>query len=183
MAAGLLGTILSLARPSAEHVTRAKAVIIRSVQREAFSEELKCLDQGKRIAKLSPLRKLDPWVDPNGLLKIGGRLSRSQWSQDESKPIIIPGNHHVAMLLVRHYHEEVKHQGRHLTEGAIRAAGFWIIGAKRRISLYSQKCVTCCKLRGKQQEQKMADLPTERLSSVGSLLSLTWVSMFSDHGR
>lgn len=120
----------SLTRPSAEHVVRAKAGIIRSVQCKAFSEELKCLDQGKHIEILSPLRELDPWIDLNGLLKIGGRLGKAQWSQDESKPIIIPGNHHVAMLLIGHYHDEVKHQGRHFTKGAIRAAGFLIVGAK-----------------------------------------------------
>lgn len=92
---------LSPTRRSAEHLARAKTVIIRSVQHQALSEELKCFDQGKRITKLSPLLKLDPRVDTNGLLKIGDRLNRAQWSQGESKPIIIPGNHCVAMLLMR----------------------------------------------------------------------------------
>lgn len=48
-----------------------------------------------------------------------------------------------ATLLVSHYHETVKHQGRHLTEGAIHAAGFWLVGGKHCISslLYSVSLV------------------------------------------
>lgn len=111
----------NLTRPSGKHLARAKTVTIRSAQCEAYSE-LNCVGQ-KNLAKSSPLWKLDPWVDGNGLLKIGGRLRKAQWNQDESKPIVIPGHHHIAMLLVRHYHE-VKHQGRHLSEGVIRAACF-----------------------------------------------------------
>ncbi len=43
-------------------------------------------------------------------------------------------------------------------------AGFWIIGGKRLISSVLHHCVTCRKLRGKMEEQVMADLPPERLN-------------------
>ncbi|XP_075530085.1 uncharacterized protein LOC142563417 [Dermacentor variabilis] len=153
-------------RPSAEHLARAKAAIILSVQKEAFSEEFKSLQRGKRLPKSSPLWRLDPWVDSDGLLRIGGRLGRANhFDQQEQKPIIMPGRHHVTTLVVRHYHEQVKHQGRHFTEGAVRAAGFWIVGAKRSIASYIHICVTCRKLRGRQLQQMMADLPAERLST------------------
>ena len=62
-----------------------------------------------------------------------------------------------------YYHDSVKHQGRHLTEGALRKAGYWLVGAKRAISSFIQKCVICRKLRGKFQEKKMADLPSDKL--------------------
>ncbi|XP_054611777.1 uncharacterized protein LOC129169411 [Dunckerocampus dactyliophorus] len=71
--------------------------------------------------------------------------------------------HHIATLLIRHYHEAVKHQGRHFTEGAVRASGLWLVGGKRPISSIISKCVTCRKLRGKTEQQIMADLPAERL--------------------
>ncbi len=57
----------------------------------------------------------------------------------------------------------MKHQGRHLTEGAIRAAGLWILGGKSLINSVLHRCITCRKLRGKLEEQQMADLPSERL--------------------
>ena len=79
-------------------------------------------------------------------------------------PIIISSKHHVTSLLVRHYHEQTHHQGRHFTEGAIRAAGFWIVGAKRCINKMIHLCVTCRRLRGPTHTQQMADLPEDRLS-------------------
>ena len=82
----------------------------------------------------------------------------------EKTPIIIPGKHHIATLIVRHYHEAIYHQGRHLTEGAIRSAGYWITGGKRLINSILHRCVKCRKLRGKLGHQKMSDLPSDRLT-------------------
>lgn len=50
-------------------------------------------------------------------------------------------------------------------EGAIQAAGYWITGSKRLVSSVIHKCVTCCKLQGRMENQKMADLPVDRLTS------------------
>ncbi len=79
-------------------------------------------------------------------------------------PLILPGHCHITSLLIQHYHKQVKHQGRVFTEGALREAGFWIIGGKRRISSVIFQCVQCRKLRGRILTQKMSDLPPERLS-------------------
>ncbi len=86
-------------------------------------------------------------------------MSSRGLSMNEVHPIIVPGRHHIATLLVSHYHEAVKHQERHLTKGAIRTAGFWLMGAKRCISSLLHGCVTCRRLRGKMEHQQMAALP------------------------
>ncbi|KAI3371610.1 hypothetical protein L3Q82_024181 [Scortum barcoo] len=104
-----------------------------------------------------------PSIDQDQLLRVGGRIEQSGLTVNETHPIIIPGRHHLGTLLVSYYHEAVKHQGRHLTEGAIRAAGFWLVGAKRCISSLLHRCITCRKLRGKTEHQQMAALPAERL--------------------
>ncbi|XP_070206448.1 uncharacterized protein [Littorina saxatilis] len=78
-------------------------------------------------------------------------------------PVVLPKNHHVSTLLVRHYHKNVKHQGRHFTEGALRSNGFWIIGAKRLVQSIIQQCFLCKRLRGKLAHQKMASLPADRV--------------------
>lgn len=80
------------------------------------------------------------------------------------QPIIIPKGHHVATLLVRHFYQRVFHQGRKLTEGAIRATGYWIVGARRLINSVIHNCVICRKLRGEFCSQRMADLPKDRLA-------------------
>ncbi|KAL4009520.1 hypothetical protein ACER0C_003372 [Sarotherodon galilaeus] len=144
--------------------TQARTVIVQTVQHEAFKEELKSLSKGELVSKHSPLRKLDPFLDSDGVLRVGGRTSLSAISWEEKHPIIIPKSNHIATLLVRYYHEQVVHQGRHFTEGAIRSAGLWILGGKRLVSSIIHKCVTCRRLRGSLEKQKMSNLPADRLT-------------------
>lgn len=150
---------------TAEELLKAETLIIKCVQRQTYSKEFSCLAAGKNISKDSPLRKLNPRVDKDGLLRIGGRLNQSALDTGEKMPLIIPGRSHIATLLVRYYHEKVKHQGRVFTEGSVRTAGFWIVGARKCINGILRKCVICNKLRGRAAEQKMADLPPDRLST------------------
>ncbi|XP_073488870.1 uncharacterized protein [Aquarana catesbeiana] len=147
-----------------DELTEAKNVIIRCVQQETYAVTLECLQNRKNIPKNCPLRKLNPFIDNEGLLRVGGRISNAGLDSGESNPIIIPNNH-VASLLVEFYHTQIKHQGRLFTEGALRAAGLWIVGAKRLVSKTIFKCITCRKLRGMFQTQKMANLPADRLST------------------
>ena len=100
----------------------------------------------------------------DGLLRTGGRLRHASMDPAVRNPIILPKQSHVTKLLVSHYHVKVKHQGRLFTEGAVRAAGLWIVAGKRLIGSVLHHCVICRKLRGKLEIQKMADLPPERLS-------------------
>lgn len=147
-----------------EEMTKAKHIILQKAQQAAFEKELSALKAGKPIPKQSPLLTLSP-VLQNDLISIGGRLKHSELENFEKSPIVLPKDSHVSLLLTRHYHEQVHHQGRHLTDGAIRAAGLWIIGGKGLVSSVIHKCITCRKLRGKQEEQRMADLPPERLKT------------------
>ena len=146
-----------------DELAQAKGVIIKSVQREVYSEEFTALSQKRQDLKTSSLAKLNPILE-DGVIRVGGRLKHAELNSDEKNPLILPGNHHVSTLLTRHYHEQVKHQGRHFTEGAVRASGLWIVGGKRLINSTLNKCVMCKRLRGKMEEQKMADLPPERLN-------------------
>lgn len=111
----------------------------------------------------SSISYLLPYLDADGLLKVGGRLNKSGYELLENNSIIIPGKYHVAKLIVLHFHTKVHHQGRHRTEGAVRSAGFWITGPKRVVSAIVQMCVRCRRLRGKTAVQLMSDLPQDRL--------------------
>ncbi|KAK0139185.1 hypothetical protein N1851_024265 [Merluccius polli] len=147
-----------------EELTAAKRFILTSVQRDAYPEEYIALQVDREISRTSAILNLDPSMN-DGLLRIGGRLRHASISPEVRNPIILPKQSHVTTLLVNHYHMKVEHQGRQFTEGAIRAAGLWIVAGKRLISSVLHRCVTCRKLRGRLEVQKMADLPPERLSS------------------
>lgn len=118
------------------------------MQRETYRDEICALTEQKNISRSSVLKKLSPQIH-DGLLTIGGHLRNVSLDQHEKNLIIVPKNNHVTTLLVKHYYQEVRHQGRQFTEGAIRTAGFWIVNGKRLISSILYHCVTCRKLRGR----------------------------------
>ncbi|XP_062619290.1 uncharacterized protein LOC134280860 [Saccostrea cucullata] len=139
-------------------------LLIRLTQQSAYSDEISSLREGTLVSKASLLHRLSPFLNENGILRVGGRLSQSSLPVEQRNPMILPGKAHLTTLLISHVHERVQHQGRLITEGALRNCGYWVIGAKRAISSFIDKCVICCKLRGTLECQKMADLSSDRIS-------------------
>lgn len=148
-----------------ESLRGTEIFVLATVQQEAYAEEVKSLRNGRPLPKSSTLHSLSPYLDGDGLLRVGGRLGKAEHTLglEVVHPAILPKRHHVSTLLARHFHEKVKHQGRHFTEGALRTGGYWIIGAKRLVSSLIHDCLVCKRLRGILMQQKMADLPIERV--------------------
>lgn len=140
----------------------AKLTVIRVVQRDYFSKEIAAIRDKLPLPRSSTILELSPYLDDDGLLRVGGRIRESKLSMLQTNPVIIP-KHHISVLIVRHFHEKISHQGRQLTEAAVRSAGFWLIGGRRFVNSCIHHCVICRKLRGRREEQKMADLPFDRL--------------------
>ena len=116
--------------------------------------------------------ELDPqsWIEDDGffkaedgLIRSGGRLHRSSLSFGRTHPaVLFPGL--AADCLLGYIHATAAaHQGRHITAGAVRDAGYQVLGGKRRIEKLIRECRTCRRLRAKPDEQRMADLPSCRL--------------------
>ena len=87
----------------------AEQLVIKTVQEEEFSEEILSFQRSGQVHKRSSILSLNPFVDEEGLLRVGGRLKQSSPPYDEKHPIMIPKNSHIAVLIIRHYHAMVKH--------------------------------------------------------------------------
>ncbi|PIK48356.1 hypothetical protein BSL78_14757 [Apostichopus japonicus] len=145
-------------------MSRARSIIIRFVEQEIYLEEVTCIIKGRPISNDSPIIKLNPVLDKDGVLSVGGCLPLEYLTQPGKHPVVIPRSNHIAVLIVWHYHQQVAHRGRYITEGAIRTAGYWIVGSKGLVSAIIHKCVICHRLRGTLQTLKMADLPADRVN-------------------
>lgn len=162
-----------------EELRHAEHFIIISVQEESFSKDIEMLrsynlreGSGFEVAKRrrafskgSSIHRLDPFVDDEGVLRVGGRIKRATVLEDVKHPVILPRRGHISQLIIRYFHEKVKHQGRGITLNEIRSSGFWIIGASSAVAYYISKCVVCRRLRAAIQRQKMADLPRDRMKT------------------
>jgi len=91
------------------------------VPRGVYAGEMTCFERKQDLSGSRSLKKLYPVRDKEVLLR--GHISHSNLPTNETYPILIPGKHHLAVLLIHHHHAQVKHQGWHFTEGVVRGSG------------------------------------------------------------
>ena len=144
----------------------AEREIIICVQKQCYPEELHILsesmDSKKTISKSGSLYKLNPIII-DGTLRVGGRLEHSNMNIDAKHQYILPKDHPVSQLIIRHFHDVAGHSGREYVLGLVRRR-FWIIHANSSVRKTLAKCVKCRKIQGNVGQQKMADLPEDRLT-------------------
>lgn len=107
----------------------AEKTIIRCLQYGHFHEELQILCnlqvRGRSLAsrKSSSLHKLDPFVDQDGLICVGGRIRRANVPIDIRHQVIIPQKGHLTNLLIQHHLLKVNHMG-HRMHNKLRQGGY-----------------------------------------------------------
>ena len=160
-----------------EDLQKSEDCLIRMIQNKYFKGELQLLNSIKKedgrvgekkrkatLKKSSSLRKLDPFVDKDGIIRVGGRLRNSTLDVSMKHPVILPRKCKLTIAVVRWIHQKVEHSGRNMTLNELRVEGYWVINGNSIIRSLISKCVRCRYLRGRTGEQKMADLPQERMS-------------------
>jgi len=130
-------------------IAKAEDAIIRRVQRVGYAREV-----NGEFRKSSRIYSLSPFLDNSGILRVGGRTKHH--------PIVLPHFHDVAGLILRHYHN-VSHSGTEWTLSRVREK-FWITNARSKLKSIRASCFVCKRLFGKAATQKMADLPSERIT-------------------
>lgn len=145
-----------------EDLAKAEHAIIVYAQKQEYKTEIASLKGGsKNVPKESSLYKLDPVMDDE-ILRVGGRLSKSALPVESKHPAILSKNMHVSTLILRHIHHQLGHAGRNHMLSKLRQK-HWIINANSAARKIISDCVVCRRNRGKLGEQKMADLPEERV--------------------
>ena len=127
-------------------LNRSLNLIFINVQRNSCKLLLNCMNSNKQFLS-SPFANVSPFLDDEGVVRAGGRLRKSDMPFHQKHPILLPENHHVTQLILSHYHIKTEHQGRHVTLGSIRSAGFYTVRMKRAVRDLIHKCVSCRKLR------------------------------------
>ena len=116
-------------------------------QKDAFAMEYKALSQGKEIANNSVLLNLRPKLGTDGLIRRDGRLNFAEYLPFSANcPMILPTKSWVTGLVVKHYHEKMRHHGVNHTLAAI-SSKHWILCAREAIKEWQNQCAKCKKTR------------------------------------
>ena len=145
---------------------RAEKLLIREVQAEAFPKILK--SSGADCGKL---RTLTPFVDAEGLLRVGGRLQNAGLSYDVQHPLILPSSSHLSVLIIRQAHKVVGH-GRGTNEiWAEVKQRFWILNGREAVKKLAYGCYLCRRQK-ETTSQIMAPLPEGRCRPLKAFMEV-----------
>ena len=104
---------------------------------------------------------LSPFVDKDGVIRVGGRVDKAIISYESKHPTLLPHKHWISLLITRRMHQN-GNLGVAATAAKTRVK-YWIQRVHDLGKLVKLKCVTCRELERKSESQLMSDLPTERL--------------------
>ena len=157
----------------------AENALVRYVQKGHFVKLVEVLEKGTKLTnKVCPwtIRKLDPLVS-DGVLRVGGRLSKAPLDFDARHPIILPADSWFTRLIIAHYHELVGHSGINHTFAALREK-FWVLKGGAAVRSVLAGCWICRRRNSLPGVQKMADLPEARMQMHQPVFFHTGVDCF-----
>ena len=146
---------------SAKEVEEALDMLYRRSQKQYFSKEIQKLENHQDLPHKSPLAPVCPYLDENGVLRVGGRLQNSELAVAATHPVILHRKSQLARLLAEQIHQRALHAGPATTLSLL-SYGHSIIGAKRLVKSVSRACITCRRSYACNAGQKMAPLPACR---------------------
>ena len=152
---------------STDEMIKAEHEIVKYIQMKSFKEEFDSLRLSKQqpskkgTTRSNSLKKLDPVLD-DGLLRVGGRLQRAQLDYDAKHPVILPKKTHVSNLIISHYHQVSGHSGLEHTLSLVRQR-YWIINGRASVRRVTNECFSCRRRQAPPMQQKMSDLPEDRV--------------------
>ena len=92
-------------------------------------------------------------------------------------PAILPKDHHISNLIVRHYHGISGHSGLEHTLSLIREK-YWIVKSRSLLRRILSSWVDCRKRQAAVGQQKMASLPADRVTPFEPPFSYVGVDCF-----
>ena len=141
------------------------------VQRQEFEAELLQLEHGAPLGSRSALLRFAPFVDQQGLLRVGGRLRHSTLSHWEEHPVILPKKGHLTSLLIFEAHRRTLHGGTQLTLATLRQR-YWVLQGRQQVKAHIHRCVFCVRWQATPGQQLMRDLPSHRITPARPFLQV-----------
>lgn len=137
--------------------------LVKIVQSNRFEQDV------ARIRKILPiskqLRKLSPFLNEMGVLRVGGRLAHSKLSFQQKHPILLPRSHRLTFLIIEEFHCKYFHPGLQTLQFLL-LQQFWILSPKRAIRETLSNCYKCFRAQPKSVEPFMGNLPVDRISHI-----------------
>lgn len=150
---------------TAEELEAAFMCLVKLSQEESFPNELCILREGREIKSRGGLSSLSAFLDPGGILRVGGRLELSDFEYDKKHPILLLSKHPLTKLLFIHEHRRLLHAGPNLLLSSIREK-IWPIAGRNLAKRVVHECIKCYRAKPSQTHPVMGMLPKNRVQPM-----------------
>ncbi|XP_018359718.1 PREDICTED: uncharacterized protein LOC108758967 [Trachymyrmex cornetzi] len=146
-----------------KEINEAEIRVLKLLQDNQFSGEIKILNKASNIK--GKFANLNPFLDENELIRVGGRLQMSKLTSAQKHPILLPSRHHVTDCIIRETHEKHHHAGIQTTLYIVRQK-FWLPDGRNQVRKIIRSCTRCVRFAAKTIEYKMGNLPASRVRAA-----------------
>lgn len=144
--------------------------IVRQIQLSDFADVRKDLAKTGFISKNSHLSSLTPFLDEEGIIRVGGRLKQSNQQHDAIHQMMLPDNDPIVKILVQKIHQDHYHCGPQALLAQVRQR-FWPLKGKSLARAVVQRCVKCTRAKPRFYDQLMGSLPAHRVQPARPFLN------------
>ncbi|XP_058987954.1 uncharacterized protein LOC131806984 [Musca domestica] len=139
----------------------SESLLVKYDQHFVFHQQVIACRDKRIVPKRSSLLRLNPFLDEQGILRVGGRLRYSNLHYEARHQIILPKNSPLAKAIVSDIHLYTLHAGPRIMQATLERR-FWVVGARSLVRRIYASCVKCTELNHRPVQQMMADLPASR---------------------
>ena len=139
---------------SSDEMKRVKFKVIQHIQHAAWSEDIKQLENKQQVQVSSSITQFNPFLDDDGLLRIGGRLQKSNLPSSIKHLIVLPKSSSLLKTFLEDFHREKHHPGPSAME-ALLYQNYYPVGSRQLVKSVCKCCVICRKALDKTRTQLM----------------------------
>ncbi|XP_049875830.1 uncharacterized protein LOC126380933 isoform X2 [Pectinophora gossypiella] len=152
----------SLGPLTSNELDKSLTYLIKLAQSITFKTVINMIKNKKTLTS-SYLLQMSPFLDSEGVLRVGGRLNNTNFNFNKKHPALLDGKHYFTRLLMRAEHLRLLHAGPQLLLATFRDQ-FWPLGGRTLARKVTRECVICTRFRGQTMEPLMGHLPEDRVT-------------------
>nr|XP_037876794.1 uncharacterized protein LOC119630680 isoform X1 [Bombyx mori]XP_037876795.1 uncharacterized protein LOC119630680 isoform X1 [Bombyx mori] len=146
-----------------EELARSFRKLVYLAQADSFSKEINLLRSKGVLNSKNYLISLNPFLDSEGILRVGGRLTLSSYNFEKRHQMLLHAKHWLTKLLFQQEHLRLLHAGPQLLLYTVRES-IWPIAGRDLARTTTRQCVKCRRISGKTFNPIMGSLPEQRVN-------------------
>lgn len=165
-----------------DELTKSETFLLKMAQASKYPDEVTLLTRSttetRMVEKSSPLFKLSPFADENGVIRLDGRIKHAPTLPEDTKfPVILPKDHAITILILDFYHRRYLHGNKNTVLNEVKQR-YYVPRMRSVVDRTIKQCVWCKVYKSIPTTPRMAALPAVRLTPNFRPFSFVGVDYF-----